>query len=497
MSREEKLQMTIVERVLWLIFVSTLILFAIGPFLPRLLPFHWDYYCGPYDTLFAALAVLFVYALIKKAIARWSSLNSAIALIKPVIGLLVAVPIAGFLQRFLLLKQISDYHAYVKLGTYLAKHGISGLMTLDAWRPPGMAFALALPLRFGLSANGAVLFVNTLSLVIFVTALATICNGITISRIVGVATILCLVPLIAMFMMVGLSELPACALQLVALALLLSDTKASGRLGLWKWFAAGCCTALAALFRPVLVIQLLGFFSAAVLNVGLDLTFARRVKAASVVVVVLSLGFTIVVLPWTIRNYIVLGELLPISYNGGEVFYSANSSSAFEQQGSYTVSHYSQLRKDVADPLVRNKIGFRRGLSAIFRHPWVFVESFPYRTGKMLGGLLVWPVKYLSIPGAAKLSYPQIRMSISVINLFGGWMLLLLIKPRLDVLRHVFVGRRSIHWLYWCLALVLFASLLFECAQRYAITLIPYIVAIVCISLRKQPQSILTEETSQ
>lgn len=481
-----------VNRCLWATFVSTLVIIAIGPFFPRLLPLHWDYYCGPYDTVLAAFAMLLVLKLINGALTYRSKQNTALSS-WPVFSLLAAAPLAGCLQGLLGVAQISDYDAYVRLGNHLAAHGFAGIMTLDAWRPPGMAFALALPLKIGLSANHAVLLVNTLSLLTFVFALVKIGDGIEICKtVVGIAAIVS-IAIISSFMMVGLSEIPAFAVQFLSIAFIISSHHTTNRLTRWNWFAAGGCTALAALFRPVLVIQLLGLLVAVVLYADANESILKRLIFARISLAALLVGFLIVLAPWTVRNYISLGEFLPISYNGGEVFYSANKGSSFEQQGGYVVSHYSVLREEIPDPLLRNKLSFLRGIAAILQHPWVFIESFPYRAGKMLGGLLVLPSEYLSIPGASRANLP-IKMLISASSLFCGWMLLLIIYRRIGDIRKSLCADGRVLWLYWCLASVLFASLLFECTARYSITLVPYILTIVIVSLRSDAVRVTVKE---
>ena len=84
---------------------------------------------------------------------------------------------------------------------------------------------------------------------------------------------------------------------------------------LWLLFIAGLFLGYATLTRPfgVLFLPLLVaylFFS----------TPSRWLAS-----LVFSVGFLAVILPWTVRNYLVFGKLVLIATNGGSTFYSANN----------------------------------------------------------------------------------------------------------------------------------------------------------------------------
>jgi 4-amino-4-deoxy-L-arabinose transferase-like glycosyltransferase len=75
-----------------------------------------------------------------------------------------------------------------------------------------------------------------------------------------------------------------------------------------------------------------------------------------------------VIIPWTFRNHRVLGVWVPISTNGGDVFYRANNSLA---TGGYTPRAEQNL--DDLDEVTRGKIGFRLGAEWIWAHPGRFL----------------------------------------------------------------------------------------------------------------------------
>lgn len=75
-----------------------------------------------------------------------------------------------------------------------------------------------------------------------------------------------------------------------------------------------------------------------------------------------------VILPWTLRNHRVLGEWVPVSTNGGDVFYRANNPLA---TGGYTPKGEQDL--DSLDEVSRGKVGFRLGKDWIRQHPGKFL----------------------------------------------------------------------------------------------------------------------------
>lgn len=93
-------------------------------------------------------------------------------------------------------------------------------------------------------------------------------------------------------------------------------------------------------------------------------------RAAVGRIALLLLGTALIVSPWTTRNYARLGAVVPVSSNGGEVFYRANNSMA---TGAY-------LDPDQVgslfgyDEVTRNRIGYRLGMDWATSHPLQFVR---------------------------------------------------------------------------------------------------------------------------
>lgn len=110
--------------------------------------------------------------------------------------------------------------------------------------------------------------------------------------------------------------------------------------------------------------------------------FARGTAARKLVfraaVVILAMGT--VILPWSIRNYLVLDAVVPISTAGGEGFYSANNERA---TGKHIPVYQRSL--DPFDEVTRSTTGFRWGLEWISGHPLEFLQLTVARQVQVLG----------------------------------------------------------------------------------------------------------------
>jgi 4-amino-4-deoxy-L-arabinose transferase-like glycosyltransferase len=100
-----------------------------------------------------------------------------------------------------------------------------------------------------------------------------------------------------------------------------------------------------------------------------DYMCSRYLLRAAVRSVVTVVALCAVILPWTVRNHRVLGAWIPVSTNGGDVFYRANNPLA---TGGYTARGEQSL--DSLDELSRGKVGFRLGVEWIRSHPATFLS---------------------------------------------------------------------------------------------------------------------------
>jgi len=83
----------------------------------------------------------------------------------------------------------------------------------------------------------------------------------------------------------------------------------------------------------------------------------------------IALGMMVTIGPWTLRNYFIFGELVPISTNGGDVLYRANNPLA---TGGYMAAGPQSFEH--LDELARNKVAFRLGFEWIVSNPAEFLK---------------------------------------------------------------------------------------------------------------------------
>jgi 4-amino-4-deoxy-L-arabinose transferase-like glycosyltransferase len=271
--------------------------------------------------------------------------------------------------------QTSDHATYV----VLAKKLIAGEPYFDGeaysnW-PPGLPFFLAANLFvFGDHpwviplANLLLYALATLS----VYKLACVVAGEGVSR---VAT------LILLFwpndiMCTGLAKKELLILPMLTagiLAYVMARRIANSAESFWLLAATGGLLGAASLTQPSLIL----FPSALVFY-----EFTRRASARKLTVrigIVIA-AMCVVILPWSIRNYLVLGAVVPISTAGGEGFYSANNGLA---TGSHVPVYERSL--DPFDEVTRSKMGYRWGLEWIAQHPGGFLGLTVNRQVQVLG----------------------------------------------------------------------------------------------------------------
>ncbi|NIM95444.1 MAG: hypothetical protein GTO18_17240 [Anaerolineales bacterium] len=92
---------------------------------------------------------------------------------------------------------------------------------------------------------------------------------------------------------------------------------------LWLWVCAGIILGIGALIRPTILMILP--FLIIVLFVTKD-TYSQKSNLRAFIILLIAAG--VVILPWTIRNYLVHHEFIPISTNGGINFWIGNNPQA-------------------------------------------------------------------------------------------------------------------------------------------------------------------------
>lgn len=121
----------------------------------------------------------------------------------------------------------------------------------------------------------------------------------------------------------------------------------------------GVLMGLAILTKPA--IQVIGLLLVAwLVACGERRMVAQRVRLA----IVALLTMVLTILPWTVRNYAVFGEVIPVSANGGYVFYGANNEDGFGGQREF----FPPLLPGLT-PGQQEKEYYRRGLAWIQSDP--------------------------------------------------------------------------------------------------------------------------------
>ncbi len=111
-----------------------------------------------------------------------------------------------------------------------------------------------------------------------------------------------------------MSEPPA---MLTLPAAILAFLWASDRGGTWPWLAPGLLFGLTAMFRPEYLFVGFAFVVLAALRAG----WGREWRAGLIAALVLVAAFALPIIPWTVRNAIVLDRVVPISTGGGKALY--------------------------------------------------------------------------------------------------------------------------------------------------------------------------------
>jgi hypothetical protein len=206
----------------------------------------------------------------------------------------------------------------------------------------------------------------------------------------------------------------------------------------------------------------------------------------------------IVMLPWTLRNFRVFGEVVPVSTNGGMTLLTGNNPSA---RGGYTEDDplVTTLVRTVATQLQVDREARARAQKWIAENPSRFVALMPLKLFRLWApdGEAEWAYQ----DGYAR--YDQYRLvfrTVRVINQIYYTALLLGFAwaAALMFLRRATISQRAIDW--WALpyALALFPSLIalvFSGQSRFHYPVMPF-VAMSCAGLLTRQATRTAPESS-
>jgi hypothetical protein len=257
-------------------------------------------------------------------------------------------------------------------------------------RPPGYAlYLVAVYKTFGRSFFAAQLVQNALTslccvLLVLVTArLASWPIGVTAGFVAAVSPQLGYVS--ALVLPDALSALP-----LLAALLIVARAHPDGDAPWWTSAIAGALVGAGVWLRPNVVL-LPPFLSLAILLVS------RKRARGLVHAVALSLAAVLVVIPITIRNYVVFGEFVPISINGGLTLWQGVADAGGREVGARRhdtlVAEEEAVRYDdpryrdwwaEPDGIWRDNDRYRRALEVIRANPGRYARVMLGRMGDML-----------------------------------------------------------------------------------------------------------------
>jgi hypothetical protein len=445
----------------------------------------------------AALIVVAVIALLVSAWRRTTARQSCPSCYAA-FGLLVSIPLGLALSVATPIEYVRDYAAYLKLAQSLYSTGdysdFSDGNFSDpnpdtlAWRPPGPALLYGLPIHLGIPTQASVWLINSLIVIIIFLFVR---SSLYRSQLRAPAWLVAFAGLVICFATLPFLLLPIAhppVIATLALLLLLVPIESSDlmRLNWSRWLLAGLLIGISALFRPNLVL-LIAILGVAVLvrsgQLGGRPLYVRSATALSIC----AIGLVIAIGPWTIRNWFTLHRLVPISTNGGMVFYSANGSANPTEQGRYISRLAIQLFKEVPNEVDRDHEGWKRGAINIAQHPGTFAKSFIYRVPRLLANPL-YSVSYIR-DQARDRSWIWVLYLSETATLIAFWWLWLDMFIYRRAIRERLFDTNLLPWPQFSLLVTAFISSLFENSPTFQLSFLPFILFIwFDASSRKTPQ---------
>lgn len=398
------------------------------------------------------------------------------------VGLLLAIPLGLLFSLAIPVEYVRDYAAYMGLGQHLYSTGDYSDVSegnehdppdVFAWRPPGVPLLYGLPVAMGVPVQLAVWAINSvIAVIVFFFAKWSLKSREAEGSIATIVTS-ALVTLLStsLLFLLPVSHFPAIALLCLVLMLVPTKFELIAQNTKSKWMVAGLLIGLSALFRPNLILEA-GILAAVVL-IANQVGKTSQLKTGAAVFAC-ALGVAIAIGPWTTRNWLVLHRFVPISTNGGMVFYSANGSPDPTEQGHYVRELAQQLYRDVPNEVDRDREGWRRGWANIASHPVSFLKSFQYRIPRLLANPL-FLVSYIREQARSQ-SWIWTFPPFEAATLFGFWWIWLRMLSNQRSIRAQVMDPQRVPWPQFSLLTIACISLLFENSPTFQLSFLPFVL---------------------
>jgi hypothetical protein len=431
------------------------------------------------------LAILFVAAIIYFSRRWWqrTAPQQTYPMWYALYGLLVAIPLGLAFSLATPIDYVLDYRAYLNLakslydtGTYLDISEGSEVPDVVAWRPPGVALLVGLPIYFGVPAQLAVWLVNSaIALAVFF-CIRRILGPSARAPLLPIAIFGVLIALITLpFMVLPIAHLPGIVIILVLLLLVSTDSRVLVGMSWLRWFFAGVLIGIGALFRTNLIAELV-ILAGVILLVWWRSGGGRWKAAPLAALLACALGTAVAIAPWTVRNWFALHRFVLVSTYGGMVFYSANGSPVPWEQGHYIPRLAIDLHESFPNEVDREHAGWRRGLSSIAAHPIAFVESFVYRIPRTLANP-IFPISYIR-DHARNQNWTWILVASEAATLIGFWGLWLFVLSRWRRIRARTFDPKEVPWPQLSLLVTVLAALIFNNIGTFQLSYLAFILFI-------------------
>ena len=257
----------------------------------------------------------------------------------------------------------SDMASYESTARHLVSTGdyvcMEGGFSTRAYRPPGVAFLLASVMKIVGPQSWAALLLNCALFLFSSLFLWLSIRELPWQSGAWALGMLALWPSDMMMASLSQSETPS-----VLVSALLIYVVAHVRRPVVKIVLLGIVTGLSCLLRNSNLVML-GVWLFVVVQI--PVLFWKRVAFAALLLVCAFAP----ILPWTLRNYHVLGSPVLVATNGGDNFYSANNPLS---GGGWEGTSSAQLQTYLPDEVAMDKAGYRLAKEWIRSHPVAFLR---------------------------------------------------------------------------------------------------------------------------